>query len=142
MHKLLVVAFFSFILTESYSQSLEGDNWRYHFDGRQGYIGGDRIANNNNSPTGLLKLALYATKYQYNGGGIEGYELIGKEFEPLGANEYFINSIWEYGYIDLPIYEGYFYLSILLLEYKSGGYVIKDWVSFKTPVDLGYIFIR
>tara|TARA_B100001059_G_scaffold233754_1_gene274585 strand:- start:893 stop:1312 length:420 start_codon:yes stop_codon:yes gene_type:complete len=134
----LLLVFFSFVLTISYSQSLEGD-WTYHFDGRQGYIGGYRIKNNNNSPTGLLKLVLYATKYQYKGGEIEGYELIGEEFKPLPAN-YYYEKIWEDGYVDLPIYEGYFYISILLLEYEPGGYVIKDWVSFNEPKDLGYLF--
>ena len=54
------------------AQNLSG-SWGYKIDGKYVKLYGDKIQNQNNGGTsGTLKVALWATKYPYNGGTING----------------------------------------------------------------------
>ena len=110
------------------AQNLSGD-WGYAIDGRQITLYGDKIENNNYSGrSGTLKVALWASDRQYNGGTINGYQLYEIQLDPLDAG-YYYHDISNTGYCSYPPDGGY-YLTILLLEYNN-GFEIVDHLSMK-----------
>ena len=111
---------------ELYAQSFSG-SWGYKIDGKQITVYGDKINNHNNGGrSGTLKVAIYATKFPYNGGTINGYKLYEYQLDPLDAG-YYYNNISNTGWCTYPP-SGSYYLTILLLEYNY-NYEIVDYVS-------------
>lgn len=126
MLRFLTAAFFLSLFTGLFAQSLSG-TWGYEITGREITLYGDKINNlNEGGRSGTLKLALYATRFRYNGGSINGYELFETNFEPLEGGYYYYD-VSKTGYISFPP-SGYYYLTILLLEYNY-GFEIVDYIS-------------
>jgi len=108
------------------SQNLSG-SWGYKIDGKYVKLYGDKIQNQNNGGTsGTLKVALWATKYPYNGGTINGYKLYEYTLDPLEGGHYYYD-VSNTGWCTYPP-SGTYYLTILLLEYNY-QYEIVDYIS-------------
>ena len=108
------------------AQSLSG-NWGYKIDGKQITLYGDKVRNHNNGGrSGTLKIAIWATKYPYNGGTINGYKLYEYQLDPLDA-EYYYSNVSNTGWCTYPP-SGSYSLTILLLEYDY-DYEIVDFIS-------------
>ena len=108
------------------AQNLSG-NWGYKIDCKYVKLYGDKIQNQNNGGTsGTLKVALWATKYPYNGGTISGYKLYEYALDPLEAGHYYYD-VSKTGWCTYPP-NGSYYLTILLLEYNY-DYEIVDYIS-------------
>ena len=109
------------------SQRLSG-SWGYNIQGSQINLYGDKVINDNyGGSSGTLKVALYASYYQYNGGTITGYNLFETTLGELSGG-YSYNDISDYGYISKPP-GGVYFMTILLLEYSYSGYEIVDHIS-------------
>ena len=95
----------------------------YKINGNYITLYGDKIQNQNNSgTTGTLKVAIWATKYPYNGGTINGYKLYEYTLDPLDAG-YVYNDVSQTGWCTMPP-SGSYSLSILLLEYDNPYYIV------------------
>jgi len=116
---LLILGFLSFDIN---AQNLSG-TWGYKINGNYITLYGDKIQNQNNSgTTGTLKVAIWATKYPYNGGTINGYKLYEYTLDPLDAG-YVYNDVSQTGWCTMPP-SGSYSLSILLLEYDNPYYIV------------------
>ena len=86
---LLILGFLSFDIN---AQKLSG-TCSYKIIGNYITLYGVKIQNQNNSrTTGTLKVAIWATKYPYNGGTINGYKLYEYTLYPLDAG-YVYNDV-------------------------------------------------
>lgn len=112
--------------------------WGYSIIDGKVRVTGDRIENfSDNGRTGTLQIKLFLTETKYSGGGISGYVALGSQFDPLVAGAY------HYG-IDvtqnLPntIPSGTYYVTLVLLNYIDGEYLVTDHVNFENMITLSY----
>tara|TARA_B100000900_G_scaffold123002_1_gene103755 strand:+ start:3933 stop:4334 length:402 start_codon:yes stop_codon:yes gene_type:complete len=121
-----VILFISISSLSSNAQNFSG-SWGYKIDGKYIKLYGDKIQNQNNGGrTGTLKVAIWATKYPYTGGTINGYKLYEYKLDPLESGQYYYD-VSKTGWCTYPP-SGSYYLTILLLEYNY-DYEIVDHIS-------------
>jgi len=105
---------------------------RYEFvnNGASLSLGADLIKNSSKeNATGSLKLQLWATAAPYTGGTIKGYLLGGTDtIKGLGPGQYYENLRRVVSYVPPPV-AGTYNIVFLLLEYRSGAYVIVSHVN-------------
>lgn len=81
--------------------------------------------------SGTLRLRLWASKTPYSGSPISAYLLGTVTLGPLNAGYYYGNIATYTDYVKPP--PGYFYTTIILEEYASGTYYLKDFITFSNP---------
>lgn len=98
----------------------------------------DMIKNDSKeNATGSLKFQLWASSAPYAGGTIRGHLLATTDkITGLGPGQYYQNFKKTVAY-DPPPAKGTYNITYVLLEYKSGGYVIVDHVNSSTLKTLG-----
>jgi hypothetical protein len=89
----------------------------------------DKIQNLSNlSTTGSLRLRVWATRFQYTGGTINGYILGSRSLSPLPPNNYYANISGNVPYTRPPT--GSYYTTMTIEEYTNSGWVIRDYINF------------
>ncbi len=115
------------LLSSSLSAQHLSGTWGYKMNGNYITLYGDKIDNYNTSgTTGTLQVAIWATKYPYSGGTINGYELFEYKLDPLKSG-YVYNDVSQTGLCKKPP-SGSYSLTILLLEYQN-PYRIVDYLT-------------
>ncbi|MBP1612692.1 MAG: hypothetical protein H6Q13_140 [Bacteroidetes bacterium] len=107
-------------------------NWSYQIDYSQQTvrITGAKIENNaTEGKCGTVKISLYLTDTKYTGGSITGYALIDYQLDQLSAGYYFQNIDKLLNFKVIPPSNNY-YVTLLLMEYTTTGFVIKDYLCF------------
>lgn len=103
--------------------------WKWQVSGDYATVDIDvaKISHTRTGNTGTLRLALWATKTPYNGGRISGWEVGMVQKKALDAGYNYSNVHNTAKFVKPPT--GSYYVSLLLLEYDGGEYVIKHWLS-------------
>jgi hypothetical protein len=92
-------------------------------------IKADKIQNLSSSSTsGYLRLRIWATRFRYTGGTINGYVLGTRSLSPLAPSYYYPNISGYVPYTRPPA--GTYYTTITVEEYTASGWVIRDYVNF------------
>ena len=126
MKKFITILMIWLLSSSLSAQNLSG-TWGYRIDDNYINLYGDKIENQNTrGTTGTLKVAIWATKYPYSGGTINGYELYEFTLEPLKSG-YVYNDVSQTGWCTRPP-SGSYSLTILLLEYQN-PYRIVDYLT-------------
>jgi hypothetical protein len=86
----------------------------------------DKISHTRTNYTGTLRLALWATQTPYSGGRISGWEMGMVQKKALDPG-YSYNDVHNTAKFVKPP-PGNYYVSLLLLEFDGGEYVIKAWL--------------
>jgi uncharacterized protein YoxC len=105
--------------------------WRYEVqrDRNVVEIAGGSISNDAaKGESGSIKLRLFLMDDKYTDGNISGYVVGECEFEPLAAGYKFDSVDKVVNYVVPP--SGSYYVTLALLEYEEGRYVIKDYLNF------------
>jgi hypothetical protein len=109
-----------------------------YFDGYTSYnrygnnitLRADYVRNTRNARTGTLKLQLWATRYKYRGGYINGYIVGQSTLGELYANRYYRNVSRTVRFRRPP--PGYYYMTLVLAEYRyDGTYKTMDYVNYR-----------
>lgn len=85
-----------------------------------------KISHTRTGNTGSLRLALWATKQPYTGGRISGFEIGMVQKKALDPGYNYSNVQNTAKFVKPPT--GTYYVTLLLLEYDGGEYVIKHWL--------------
>lgn len=112
---------------------------RYDFASNQTQVvlSADLIQNNSKeNTTGTLQLQLWATAAPYAGGTIRGTLLGSAKLTNLGPGQYYKNYRKTVPY-SAPKARGSYCMTMTLLEYRDGKYVIAHHVNFDTKASLG-----
>jgi len=132
LRKFGLFALFMLFFSESASaKSLYFDGYTsYNRYGNNITLRADYIRNARNSRTGTIKMQLWATKYKYRGGYINGYVVGEANLGELYANRYFRN-VSRTVYFNSPP-PGYYYLTMVLAEYgHNGSYRTMDYINYR-----------
>lgn len=112
---------------------------RYDFANNQSQVvlSADLIQNNSKeNATGTLQLQLWAGPEPYTSGTIRGVMLASTKLEGLGPGQFYKGLRKTVPYAPPKVRASYF-ITMLLLEYRSGQYVIAHHVSFDAKATLG-----
>ena len=112
---------------------------RYEFVNQQTQVAlsAELISNSSReNATGTLEVQLWAGSEPYEGGTIHGVMLGNARLEGLAAGQVYKGLRRVVPYTP-PNVRGNYYLTMLLLEFRGGTYVIVQHSSFTNPVNLG-----
>ncbi|MEY3896492.1 MAG: hypothetical protein RLZZ214_2012 [Verrucomicrobiota bacterium] len=112
---------------------LEGST-SYRINGKAAFLNAAKIVNSGDSTSGTLQLRLWATKRRYTGGSINGYVVATRRLGELSAG-YSYNSIQGRVPYKKPR-RGSYFMTLTLEEYKNGGFVVIDSVSFSSKFNV------
>jgi hypothetical protein len=106
--------------------------WKWAFSGETGNldIHVAKITHTRSGSTGSLKLAVWATKSPYRGGGIEGFQL-GAVTKAALKPGYSYSAVKNVAKFKMPPSGGY-YISLVLSEFNGQEYRIVDHLSSST----------
>ncbi|MEA2029879.1 MAG: hypothetical protein U9N49_13030 [Campylobacterota bacterium] len=123
--------FIIFLSSFASAKSLYFDGYTsYDWYGNNLTLQADYIRNTRNARTGTLKMQLWATRYKYRGGYLDGYVLGEVEIGELHANRYYRNMS-RTTYMRKPP-RGSYFLTLVLAEFQHNGrYQTIDYVSYR-----------
>lgn len=102
-------------------------SWQTSYEGGTLQVKVAKVSHNRTGSTGSLRLAVWATKAPYKGGGISGTQLGYVEKKPLQPG-YSYTNVDNITKLKRPP-EGHYYVSLVLSEYRDGEYLIVDHLS-------------
>ena len=107
--------------------------WKWAFSGENGNldIHVAKITHTRTGSTGSLKLAVWATKTPYKGGGIQGFQL-GAVTKAALKPGYSYSAVKNVAKFKKPP-AGRYYMSLVLSEFNGQEYRIVDHLSSSTP---------
>jgi hypothetical protein len=128
--KILAVFVISSLCVFAYAKELQFSGYTsYQRHGGTITLSADRIKNNRNGgKSGTLKVMLWATKYKYRGGRINGYILGQSDLGQLYGNRYFNRIARNVTFYSPP--RGRYYMTLTLSEYRYGRYEVVDYVNY------------
>ena len=104
------------------------------FSGKSAVIKAAKIVNGGDSPSGTLRLRLVASKTRYSGGTLYGYVVATRKLGKLSAGYMYTGIKGKVRYYKPK--PGRYYMTLVLEEYTSDGYVIVDHVKFSKKDEL------
>lgn len=129
MKKFLLIALVFALSSFGYAKNLQFSGYSsYKRFGGQIRIKADTVRNNSYYKSGTLKITLWATRYKYRGGTINGYIVGSTKLGRLRGNRYFRNISRRTSFRAPP--RGRYYMTMTLSEYKNGRYKIVDYIKF------------
>lgn len=99
-------------------------SWQTSYEGGTLDIKVGKISHNRTGNTGSLRLAVWATKAPYKGGSLSGWQLGSVDKKAL-APGYSYTDVKNVAKLKRPP-EGTYHITLVLSEYRDGGYVIVD----------------
>lgn len=112
--------------------SLEGPwSWRYSYEGGTVDMTVAKISHRRTANTGSLKLSVWATRQPYDGGKLNGFEIgeVQKKALPAGYSYTNVSNTGKF----TPPPNGTYYLTLILTEFRDGGYVIVGHLPASKP---------
>lgn len=104
-------------------------SWSFNVGKTTVRITGDEITNESDYETsGSFLLEMYLTKQKYDGNSLSGQKVFSRSYSSMEPNSY-------YGPIDithdiLPVNPGTYYVTLAVLEYVDGEYMVADYLNF------------
>lgn len=104
-------------------------SWSFNVGKTTVRITGNEITNESDYETsGSILLEMYLTKQKYDGNSLSGQKVFSRSYKSLEPNSYF-------GPIDLthdilPVNPGTYYVTLAVLEYVDGEYMVVDYLNF------------
>lgn len=102
-------------------------SWQTSYEGGTINIKVGKISHTRTGSTGSLRLAVWATKNPYKGGGISGTQLGYVEKKALQPG-YSYTNVDNVAKLKRPP-EGHYYITLVLSEYRDGEYLIVDYMT-------------
>jgi len=129
MKKFLLIAMVFALGSFGYAKNLQFSGYAsYKRYGGQMRLKADTVRNNSYRRSGTLKMTLWATRYKYRGGTINGYVVAKTRLGTLRGNRYFRNISRKASFRAPP--RGRYYMTMTLSQYKNGRYKIVDYINF------------
>jgi hypothetical protein len=112
--------------------TLEGPwSWHYSYEGGTLDMTVAKISHRRTAHTGTLKLSVWATRQPYSGGKLSGFE-VGEVQKKALEPGYSYTNVKNTGKFTPPP-NGTYYLSLVLTEFRDGGYVIVATIPSSKP---------
>lgn len=139
LHSLAAAALWLFLTVVAQAAPRFSGPVRYDFANNQTSIvlQADLIDNSSKeNASGTLQLQLWATTYQYEGGTIRGTLLASTKMEGLSPGQFYKGFRKTVPY-SAPAVKGSYFMTMALLEYRNGGYVIAHYINMNNKANLG-----
>ena len=108
-------------------------NCGYQIEDGRVVINIDRIANNRtlDNCSGTLSVELWALTQTYGGGPFDGIAVAGTRIGELYGDHFLSDCCYDLLFQEPPA--GVWHMTLMLREWRDGGYVTRDYVSFVVP---------